>query len=50
VNYAPLVTLAVIAGVTIWYFTSAKNHFKGPVRTIDELDVEQTLPAIAEAP
>ena len=50
VNYAPLVTIAVIAGRTIWYFVSAKNTFKGPVRTIDQLDVEQALPAIAEAP
>jgi amino acid transporter len=50
VNYAPLITIAVILGVTIWYAVSAKNTFKGPVRTIDELDVEQALPAIAEAP
>jgi amino acid transporter len=50
VNYAPLVTLAVIAGVTIWYAASAKRTFKGPIRTIDELDVEQALPAVAEAP
>jgi hypothetical protein len=50
VNYAPLVTLGVIAAVTIWFAVSAKNTFKGPIRTIDELDVEQALPAIAEAP
>jgi hypothetical protein len=50
VNYAPLVTIGVIAAVTIWYFVSAKNTFKGPIRTIDELDIEQALPAIAEAP
>jgi amino acid transporter len=50
VNYAPLVTLGVIAAVTIWFAVSAKNTFKGPVRTIDDLDVEQALPAIAEAP
>ena len=36
--------------MTIWYAVSAKNTFKGPIRTIDELDVEQSLPAIAEAP
>ena len=48
VNYAPLVTIGVMAGVTIWYVVSAKNTFKGPIRTIDELDVEQALPAIAE--
>jgi amino acid transporter len=50
VNYAPLVTIGVMAAVTIWYAVSAKKTFKGPVRTIDELDVEQSLPAIAEAP
>ncbi len=50
VNYAPLVTIAVIAGVTIWYLVSAKRTFKGPIRTIDELDFEQALPAIAESP
>ncbi len=50
VNYAPLVTIGVIAAVTIWYFVSAKRTFTGPIRTIDELDVEQALPAIAEAP
>jgi hypothetical protein len=50
VNYAPLVTIGVILAVTIWYAVSAKKTFKGPIRTIDELDVEQSLPAIAEAP
>ena len=38
-NYAPLVTIVVMAGVTIWYLVSAKKTFKGPVRTIDEPDV-----------
>ena len=50
VNYAPLVTIGVILAVTIWYAVSARHKFKGPIRTIDELDVEQSLPAIAEAP
>jgi amino acid transporter len=40
VNYAPLVTIGVIVGVTVWYAVSAKNWFKGPIRTIDE-DVGQ---------
>ena len=40
VNYAPLITIGVMAAVTIWYAVSAKNTFKGPVRTIDELDVD----------
>jgi amino acid transporter len=38
VNYAPLVTIAVMAAVTIWYLVSARHTFKGPVRTIDDLD------------
>ncbi len=35
-NYAPLVTIVVIAAVTIWFLTSARKSFKGPIRTIDE--------------
>jgi hypothetical protein len=50
VNYAPLVTIGVMAIVTIWYSVSAKNTFKGPIRTIDELDAEERLPEIAQAP
>ncbi len=50
VNYAPLVTIGTIVGVMIWYFGWARKTFKGPIRTIDELDAEQALPAIAEAP
>ncbi len=50
VNYAPLVTIGVIAAVTIWFAVSARKTFTGPIRTIDELDVEQALPAIAESP
>jgi amino acid transporter len=40
VNYAPLVTGAVIAGVGIWWLVSAKNTFTGPKRTVAELDAE----------
>ena len=50
VNYAPLVTIGTIIAVTVWYSVSARRTFKGPVRTIDELDVEQALPALAESP
>jgi hypothetical protein len=39
VNYAPIVTLGVLLGITIWWQTSAKKWFKGPIRTIDESDV-----------
>jgi amino acid transporter len=35
-NYAPLVFLVVIALVTIWWLTSARKWFKGPIRNIDE--------------
>jgi amino acid transporter len=35
VNYAPLVTIAVMLAVTIWYALSARHTFTGPVRTID---------------
>jgi amino acid transporter len=50
VNYAPIVTILTILAVTIWYATSAKKTFKGPIRTIDELDAEVSLPAVSEAP
>jgi undecaprenyl pyrophosphate phosphatase UppP len=43
VNYAPIITGAVILGVTIWWFASAKNWFKGPKHTIAELDQEVDL-------
>jgi hypothetical protein len=39
VNYAPLVTIGVMSAVTIWYLVSARNTFKGPIRTIDEPDI-----------
>ena len=29
-NYTPIVFLVVLGGAAIWYFTSAKNWFKGP--------------------
>jgi amino acid transporter len=48
-NYAPLVTIVVIAGVTIWYLVSARHTFKGPVRTID-VDVGGSAPAPGVAP
>jgi amino acid transporter len=40
VNYAPIVTLGVLLGITIWWEVSAKHWFKGPIRNID--------PAVAE--
>jgi amino acid transporter len=50
VNYAPLVTIGVMAAVTIWFSVSAKKTFKGPIRTIDELNAAEALPDIAQAP
>jgi amino acid transporter len=50
VNYAPLVLIGVIGAVAIWWWVSARHTFTGPVRTIDELDTEQSLPPIAQYP
>ncbi len=36
VNYAPIVTLGALLLLTIWWQTSAKNWFKGPIRTVDD--------------
>jgi len=47
-NYSPLVLLVGIV-VGIWWVISAKNHYTGPVRTIDELPMEAT-PAPGPAP
>jgi amino acid transporter len=38
VNYAPLVTIAVMIAVTLWYATSARHTFKGPIRTVEFSD------------
>jgi amino acid transporter len=35
VNYTPLVIGGVLLAITIWWFASAKNWFKGPKTTID---------------
>ncbi len=39
VNYAPLVTIALLLGVWIAWEAGAKHTFKGPVRTVDEPDI-----------
>ena len=36
VNYAPIVTIGIMLIVTIWYLTSARRTFKGPIRTVDD--------------
>jgi amino acid transporter len=38
VNYAPIVTIAIMLAVTIWYLVSAKRSFTGPVRTLEFAD------------
>ncbi len=47
VNYAPLVTLGVMAIVTLWYLVSARRTFTGPVRTVDD-NVFHELEGLAE--
>jgi amino acid transporter len=39
VNYAPIVTLGALLLLTLWWEMSAKNWFKGPIRTIDPAEV-----------
>ena len=50
VNYAPIVTIGTMVAVTIWFSVSAKKTFKGPIRTVDELDSEIALPDVSQAP
>jgi len=40
----------VMLAVTVWFVVSAKRSFKGPVRTIDDLDSSIALPDLAQAP
>ena len=39
-NYTPVVTGGVFLAVGIWWLASARNWFKGPRRTVDEIDRE----------
>jgi hypothetical protein len=39
VNYSPIVTLGALLAITIWWQLSAKNWFKGPIRTIDPAEI-----------
>jgi hypothetical protein len=36
VNYAPITVIALLIIVTIVWFTSARHHFTGQVRTIEK--------------
>jgi len=40
VNYTPIVTGAVLLGITAWWALSAKHWFTGPKHTIDQAVVE----------
>ena len=35
VNYTPIVVFGVLLAITVWWYASAKNWFKGPRTTID---------------
>jgi amino acid transporter len=38
VNYAPIVTIAVMVAVSLWYLISARRTFTGPVSTLEFAD------------
>jgi amino acid transporter len=42
-NYSPLVLLIGLI-VGIWWWLGAKNHYKGPVRTIDDREMDTVAP------
>jgi amino acid transporter len=39
-NYTPIVTIGALILLTIWWYASVKNWFKGPLHTIDDAVVE----------
>jgi energy-converting hydrogenase Eha subunit A len=39
-NYTPIVTIGALILLTIWWYVSVKNWFKGPLHTIDEAVLE----------
>jgi amino acid transporter len=50
VNYAPILTGAVLIGITIWWFVSARHWFTGPRRTVADPVVIDPRPSIGQAP
>ncbi|MGH3509305.1 MAG: amino acid permease [Nocardioidaceae bacterium] len=40
VNYAPIVTLGALVILTIWWESSAKHWFKGPIHNVDDAVME----------
>jgi amino acid transporter len=50
-NYTPVVTGGLFLIVGVWWLVSAKNTFKGPRHTVEEIDAEiGTPPPLPEAP
>jgi len=47
-NYAPIMVFGTLLVTGLWWVLGAKNHYTGPVRTIDELEAE--LAPSGEAP
>jgi amino acid transporter len=39
-NYTPIVTIGALILLTIWWYASVKNWFKGPLHTIDDAVLE----------
>ena len=48
-NYSPLVLIVGLV-VGIWWVVDAKKKYTGPVRTIDEVPIEETGPESAPTP
>ncbi len=49
-NYAPLVTIVLLIGVWVGWEAGAKKTFKGPVRTVDDPDIDTPSdPALMQA-
>jgi amino acid transporter len=48
-NYSPLVLLVALI-VGIWWWAGAKNHYHGPVRTIDEAEFTTESPPVPPSP
>ena len=38
VDYAIVIIMAVFAFASVWWVVSARKWFKGPVRTVEEVD------------
>lgn len=43
VNYTPIVTIGALILLTIWWYASVKNWFKGPIRNVDVDPTEELV-------